>query len=89
MRSGRAPTGDVDRILKRLQRRSHLSRMMVSLSREVERLHEDNVQLRAAVRMYQEALNRRAAKSPKTVKHRDAGPASKAGHAAASQGHPA
>lgn len=59
MQKDRPLPPDTDRILRSLVVRNRLARMLVILMREVERLREDNGQLRAAVGFYQEALKRR------------------------------
>jgi hypothetical protein len=51
-------------LLLRLSERRRLLAVVTNLVREVERLHEDNAQLRAAVAMYREIADRRPTRQP-------------------------
>ena len=52
-------TSRTEDLLLRLTDRKRLLAVVTSLAREVERLHEDNAQLRAAVAMYRDIAGRR------------------------------
>jgi hypothetical protein len=58
MRDDCATPGDVERMLETPSGRTRLMKMVIALSREVERLSEDNRQLRAAVGIYRELLKK-------------------------------
>jgi hypothetical protein len=55
-------TAKVDRIMVRLRERKRLTQLVLDLSYEVAQLKEDNVQLRAALEMYQKVLNSKPAR---------------------------
>lgn len=56
MEKGRLRHSDVQRIVTELVVRNHMTRVLVDLTREVERLSDDNEQLRSAVGFYRAAL---------------------------------
>ena len=59
MRDSGGSASKTEDLLLRLSERRRLLAVVTNLVREVERLHEDNAQLRAAVAMYREIADRR------------------------------
>jgi hypothetical protein len=59
MRDSGGSASRTEDLLLRLSERKRLLAVVANLAREVERLHEDNAQLRAAVAMYREIADRR------------------------------
>lgn len=59
MRDSGGSASTTEDLLLRLTERRRLIAVVTNLVREVERLHEDNAQLRAAVAMYRDIAGRR------------------------------
>jgi len=59
MRDSGGSASRTEDLLLRLTERRRLVAVVTNLVREVERLHEDNAQLRAAVAMYRDIAGRR------------------------------
>jgi hypothetical protein len=62
MRDSGGSASTTEDLLQRLAERRRLIDVVTNLVREVERLHEDNAQLRAAVAMYRDIAGRRPAR---------------------------
>jgi hypothetical protein len=59
MRDSGGSASTTEDLLLRLTERRRLVAVVTNLVREVERLHEDNAQLRAAIAMYRDIAGRR------------------------------
>lgn len=72
MADAKAGVPSIQEILRPFRRHQRLVALVKTLALEIERLDEDNVQLRAAVSMYREAIRRAAANRPPATSLRSA-----------------
>jgi hypothetical protein len=71
MRSAQAPHANVREALLPLQERRRLAEVVRVMAGEIERLEEDNIQLRAALAIYREAARLSNLRSPQRPRPAD------------------